>query len=273
MDDDKVTTIISADYMYLVFLGSNEIMSKIVDKLNSTDNVNLTDNVNSISNVNSIGNTNVTSSFLHKTNLNSSSGIVGDASDKKKSNKYRHDMKNRQQCTYIKTEIDSPCIDILEGANIQKILTDDAIKLTKKKKDQTKDQIKDQIKDQMKNQMKNQNDNNNVTSEDIDINKKYVVMDEGVETAQCLTYADMSYGLKRESPDVTTMLMVVMHNDSHYKLSYPILQLDEEENPSELIENWLKEHDLKGLIKELTINPVNIVGDEHDILVFSAVIS
>lgn len=222
MDDDKVTTIISADYMYLVFLGSNEIMNKIVEKLNSKDNIN-------------------------------NSNITGDTNNRNKSNKILSDMKNRQQYTYIKTEIDSPCIDILEGASIQKILTDDAIKFIKKKKD-------------------NPNDNN-VTSEDIDINKKYVVMDEGVETAQCLTYADMSYGMKRESSDATTMLMVVIHNDSHYKLSYPILQLDEEENPSELIENWLKEHDLKGLIKELTISPINIVGDEHDILVFSAVIS
>lgn len=222
MDDEKVTTIISADYMYLVFLSDDETMSKIVNKLNATEEK-----------------------------------LESDKDGSYKSNKLN---KNRPRHIYIKTEVDSPCINILEDINIQKILRDDAIKLIKRQREKKKDSTI------------------SISKEDIDVNIKYVIMDEGVETAQCLTYADMSCGSnfdffeKKNSIDYTAMLMVMVSNDTHYKLSYPILQLDEEENPADLIENWLREHDLKGLIKELTISPINMVGNEHDILVFSAIV-
>jgi hypothetical protein len=68
-------------------------------------------------------------------------------------------------------------------------------------------------------------------------------------------------------------LMVIVDTDSHYKLGYPILQLDEEENPDKLISKWLKDHSLEDLVRELTIRPINIVGNDHDILVFAAFVN
>lgn len=230
MDDDKITTIISADYMYLVFLGDDDVMGKITDKLNSIEEK------------------------IEK---------ELDIQKYNKSNKSNKIVRKHSKYIYVKTEIDSPCIDIVDDDNIQRILTNDAIKLINKQKGSINSNV--------------------INQEEIDANKKYIIIDEGVETAQCLTYADMSYSTgnrmhtsanidRKRKLEKIMMLMIMIDSDTHYKLSYPILQLDEEENPAELIESWLKEHDLKDLVRELTISPVNIVGNEHDILVFSAVI-
>ena len=35
MNDDKMTTIIAADYMYLVFLGDDNTIQKLLNKLNN----------------------------------------------------------------------------------------------------------------------------------------------------------------------------------------------------------------------------------------------
>jgi hypothetical protein len=219
MDDEKGTTIISADYMYLVFLGDDKIMTKLVDKLNESEN------------------------------------IIDNEDSKTKNNLYKLNKKNRNKLKYIyiKTEADDPCINVIEDSSVQKILTDEAVNIIKKK----------------------HNDNTkSIDSDEIDANKKYIIMDEGVETTQCLTYADLSYSIRYDKKEISDlmMLMVMVRHETHYKLSFPILQLDEEEDPAELIENWLKLHDLKGLIKELIISPVNIIKNEHDILIFSAIV-
>jgi len=69
------------------------------------------------------------------------------------------------------------------------------------------------------------------------------------------------------------MLMVLSETETHYKLRFPDLQLEEEENPDILISNWLKENDLSDIVRELIIRPINIVGTEHDILVFAAFVN
>jgi hypothetical protein len=189
--DEKGTTIISADYMYLIFLGNKNIISKIVNKLNIAEN--------------------------------------------NKSTKYKN-IKIANKNIYIMTELSNPCIDILETEQIKNILS---------------------------------------------TNKKYIIMDDGVETAQCLTYADISesdsYNLKRKikiNADDLMMIMVLFPSDTHYKLSYPILHLDEEENPDKLVSKWLSDHDIsKADVSVVSIEPVKIVGKEHDILVFSAFVN
>jgi len=147
---------------------------------------------------------------------------------------------------------------MLDEEHIQKILLDDVEKTIAKKN-------------------KTINHNQLIpTLGDIDIHKKYVILDEGVEAAQCLTYADISSmeisSKNKNNPQVTKliMLMVMVSYDSYYKLTFPILQLDEEENPDKLIGKWLQDNDIEDIIKELTIRPVNIVGSEHEILVFTA---
>jgi len=222
MNNDKVTTIIAADYMYLVFLGDDGIMDKIVDKLNND---------------------------------------VNDMIETSKNNK-TYKSKIQQKRIYMKYDVSSPCIDILESNHISDILRNDAINDIKKLR--TKSSF--------------MNDNKEISEQDIDVNKKYVTPDEGVETAQCLTYADLScndatISKRKTGINNLMMLMVMVDTDSHYKLSFPILQLDEEENPDKLISKWLKDHKLEELVVELTIRPINIVGNDHDILVFAAFVN
>ena len=189
MSDNKVTTIIAADYMYLVLLGNQKNVKIVLDKINSNR---INDNIQ-----------------------------------------------------YILNEIDTPCAELLESATINNILIDDV------KKTQSGKNI------------------------DIDLFKKYITIGDGVETAQCLVYSDaMAYDYVRNISNII-MLMTISGtcNDSSYKLGFPILQLDEEENPEKLLAKWLKENDLEKIVKEITIKPVNIVGTEHDILVFTAFIT
>ena len=162
----------------------------------------------------------------------------------------------------MKYDVSSPCIDILESNHISDILRNDAINDIKKLR--TKSSF--------------MNDKKEISEQDIDVNKKYVTPDEGVETAQCLTYADLScndatISKRKTGINNLMMLMVMVDTDSHYKLSFPILQLDEEENPDKLISKWLKDHKLEELVVELTIRPINIVGNDHDILVFAAFVN
>ena len=90
-------------------------------------------------------------------------------------------------------------------------------------------------------------------------------LDEGIETAQCLTYAE---GYKN-----FYMLLEIIHEPTHFRLTFPILQLDEEVNPDELISTWIIKNNISNIAKDLTVKPVNIVGIEHDILVFAACIN
>ena len=161
---------------------------------------------------------------------------------------------------YVKYEVSNPCISMLDEEQIQKILFDDVKKMIDKKNMSVN---KMKTFDQM-------------TDGEIDMHKKYVILDEGVESAQCLTYADVSSmeisSKNKNNPQVAKMimLMVMTSYDTHFKLTFPILQLDEEENPDKLIGKWLQDNDIEDIIKELTIRPVNIVGNEHEILVFTA---
>lgn len=235
MNDNKGTTIIAADYMYLVFLGDDETIGKMVDKLNKN------------------------------AEKPQESSLETDKSDKP--HKSYKSIKNKAVHIYVKSEISSPCIDMLEENQIQTILIDDAIKHIKKMRMIKPVKVGSVVK------------TDEITESDIDVNKKYVILDEGVETAQCLTYADVSSNdiaaAKRKTPTSDLMMIMVMiGSDSHYKLSFPILQLDEEENPDKLVSKWLSEHDIsKDDVHDVSIRPVHIVGNEHDILVFSAFVN
>jgi hypothetical protein len=207
-----MTTIIAADFMYLVILGNDNIVQKIIDKLNYN--------------------------ICIRNKLRSSD----------KMNKYKYVNQ-----IYLKCNIDIPCASLLDDPGVQNIVLEDA-----------------------KQKVTKQNKNIPISDSDIDDQKKYIILDEGIETAQCLTYADISSNyFSAKVSNMTNMMMVMLLNehDTHFKLSYPILQLDEEENPDRLISDWLKKNKLDNIVKELTIRPVNIVGNEHEILVFLAFIN
>lgn len=95
--------------------------------------------------------------------------------------------------------------------------------------------------------------------------RKYYVMGEGVETAQCYTcgeeYANAS------------MLVEIEERDENFMIMYPILNLDDEVNPEDLITAWIMDNNIAHVADNLSIRLVNMVGTDHDILVFAAYVN
>jgi len=108
-------------------------------------------------------------------------------------------------------------------------------------------------------------DSNSTHDEDEDIaysGKRYFVMGEGVETAQCYTCG--------EGYENMYMLIEIEDKDEYCTIGYPVLNLDKEVNPEDLIASWVMENGLSGVASNINIRLVNMVGTEHDILVFAA---
>lgn len=103
-------------------------------------------------------------------------------------------------------------------------------------------------------------------SDSLNINKqkiKKVVPDDGIETAQCYTYAE---GYHCE----TYMLMIVLEEDDKYVLGYPKFELGDEEDPEIIIEGWFKKKikRLPGGIKK-NMKLITVVGPQTNILVIA----
>lgn len=92
-------------------------------------------------------------------------------------------------------------------------------------------------------------------------NGKDIIIDDGVETAQCYTYAE---GYDNQ----LYMLMCITEHNDYYTLSYPKFELGDEEDPEILIEDWFRKqigripHGLKKNMKLITV-----VGTDTNILV------
>lgn len=102
-------------------------------------------------------------------------------------------------------------------------------------------------------------------SSDYISSKKYYVMGEGVETAQCHTYG--------EGYTNVSMLIEIEDDTEYFTITFPILNLDDEVNPEDLISNWILKNNLSHVADNLNIRLVNMVGTNHDILVFAAYIN
>ena len=146
MDENKAT-VITADYMYLVFVGSQEILKKISNKLNN----------------------------IQKKNF------------------------------YIIHNIDVPCINLVEDKTVL-------------------------------NTFKN----------------NYLILDEGIEMAQCLVYAEY------QKQNVSIM-MSISKTEINNVISFPILQIDDEENPEKIISLWLKKYNIDKIIDSITIKPIELL--------------
>lgn len=110
---------------------------------------------------------------------------------------------------------------------------------------------------------------NGITDIDnFDINKiKNVIIDDGVETAQCYTYAE---GYNSQS----YMLMSIIENDNEYILGYPKFELNDEEDPELIVEDWFKKKIKKlpsGFRKNMKL--ITVVGINTNILVLATKIS
>ena len=84
--------------------------------------------------------------------------------------------------------------------------------------------------------------------------------------AQCLVYAEY------QKQNVSIM-MSISKTEINNVISFPILQIDDEENPEKIISLWLKKYNIDKIIDSITIKPIEIVGNIHDILVFVAFIN
>lgn len=92
---------------------------------------------------------------------------------------------------------------------------------------------------------------------------KNVVLDDGIETAQCYTYAE---GYNNQS----YMLMNITEEDSKYVLGYPKFELGDEEDPEIIIEGWFKKKVKRlpsGIKKNMKL--ITVVGPETNILVIA----
>lgn len=113
---------------------------------------------------------------------------------------------------------------------------------------------------------------NNVTdieeSDTTSITKiKNVIIDDGVETAQCYTYAEGYHSQ-------LYMLMSITEQDNSYILGYPKFELSDEEDPEILVEEWFKKKVRKipaGLKKNMKL--ITVVGSNTNILVIATKIN
>lgn len=110
--------------------------------------------------------------------------------------------------------------------------------------------------------------NNVIDIEESDITKiKNVIMDDGVETAQCYTYAEGYHSQ-------LYMLMNITEQDNSYILGYPKFELSDEEDPEILVEEWFKKKLKKlptGLRKNMKL--ITVVGANTNILVIATKIN
>jgi len=93
---------------------------------------------------------------------------------------------------------------------------------------------------------------------------KDIILDEGVESAQCRTYAE---GYNKD----IYMLMTLDENyeeSNEIKFGFPKFDFGDEEYPENIIENWFKKKLKKSLydIKK-NIKPIAVIGSKSNILV------
>lgn len=204
MNKGKMT--ITADLMYLIVLGDNTSITKIVDKMNDNNSIKL--------------------------------------------NSPKKSKHNDKQIVYIKHDMSVPCSELLDCDIIKDILKSDAIKKIKQSGIVTNDPT---------------------LQTNIEHQSRFVIPADGVESAQSFAYADINSGDKNNIDDLK-MLLLIKETDGHYELTYPEISLGLEEDAGALVSRWLKTNDLNEIIKQIIVRPINIVGKDNEILVFTAFI-
>lgn len=102
---------------------------------------------------------------------------------------------------------------------------------------------------------------NSLNSINITNNNKFIVLDEGVETAQTYSYAD-------RTSDNLYMLMLLKEHEDNYTLGFPKFDLNKDGDLDKQIELWIKNKTNKipkGIFKNLKI--LTIVGNKSNILI------
>ena len=103
----------------------------------------------------------------------------------------------------------------------------------------------------------------------IENNKSFkpVLLDDGVETAQCYTYAE---GYHKQ----LYMLMMLDDKNDSYIFGYPKIELSDDEDPELLVEEWFEKKINKipnGIKKNMKL--ITVVGSNTNILVIATKIN
>jgi len=164
-------------------------------------------------------------------------------------------MELDNQVTVIEISADYLCLIILGDKNVIDDLIDDIKTINPTDKTQY---ISVKIDNPTANKC-----NELMNSFESDPLTKTVLIDDGVEVAQCYTYAE-GYSSK------TYMLMTVSEDVGSYTLGYPKFDLGDEEDPETLVEDWFKKKIKKvpnGVKKN--IKYITVVGTDTNILVIA----
>lgn len=115
-----------------------------------------------------------------------------------------------------------------------------------------------------------------------DLEKNYngkIIIESGTESAQSFTLARHSFIHNKTNKneddfnDKTHMLVVLEedYDNDCYKLKFPKLELQDEDDPEEIVLKWVKVNGGK-ISKNMkrTIKPITLVGFNEDILVYTA---
>jgi hypothetical protein len=95
-------------------------------------------------------------------------------------------------------------------------------------------------------------------------NNKIILFDEGVENAQCFAYKEDYKNIK--------MIVEVIEKKDNLNITFPILNLDDEGDPDQLISSWAKKKKISKFTKDIIIKPVKLSKLKYDILIFSVFI-
>jgi hypothetical protein len=229
MSNDEVTTV-AADFMYLVILGDQDIIEEIVNAMNEE---------------------------AHKKNTNKIyvSGDIDIQVD------YLPETSEFQKI--LVSNVQKRRAELLEQALLENdsdaLLSEiDLDETTVIVSDEASDIVSDIVSDGVY-------DLCSEISEEYNPNKKYFVMGEGVETAQCYTCGEGYVNAH--------MLIEIEERDENFNILFPVLNLDDEVNPEELITSWVVGNNISHVADNLSTRLVNMVGTEHDILVFAAYVN
>lgn len=106
-----------------------------------------------------------------------------------------------------------------------------------------------------------------------------IIIEEGTESAQSFAFARHSFihnktNINDDEIKNSTYMLIELEEDNNYnnyKLKFPKLELQDNDDPEEILLKWVKINGCKvSNIMKKTIKPITLVGCNEDILVYTA---
>ena len=111
------------------------------------------------------------------------------------------------------------------------------------------------------------------------INNIKIIIEEGTESAQSFALARHSFihnktNINDDIFNNSTYMLVQLEfyeENNYYKLKFPKLELEDDDDPEEVLLKWVKHNGCKvSPIMKKSIKPISLVGCNEDILVYTA---